>query len=523
MQRLRAAILGFGILNAALYSGLLPLWEGFDEPAHYGYVESLWQTGRLPILGHTTFPRDVLASFRFAPGSYLMHRWRPETMTYEEWYGLPQPRRAELRASLDAIRPDPRAGAETNYEAHHPPLAYLPLAAIDRVITAYPITVRVLALRLFAATSSVILLFFGAIKLCRELHMAEGFTNALLCTVFCAQMFYASAAHVANDWLAIPLAVWCFAAIAAYVNKPSERKCVSAGAWLAAGLLTKAYFLAIAAWFAGIAVVMIWRRGVRPRPVLLGFFMMVAIAAPWYLRNVAVYGNVSGTYEAFSGVGLKQAVAAIPHVDWPAAAAALARASLWMGNNSGTSFSRATLYLMLILLALGVAAWAARSNLISRAEKAVAAGVGVYLLAIAYAVCSTFACSACSYREASPWYTQVLLVPVLALAFLGMSRWRSAGTIAACITLLLWGWVFIASWVVKLFPLYSGAGAAPMHVRDIWDWYMHRAAGKAGAFSLTALAPAHILYAGLAISVGWTIALAAAVIGGLRNSEGEVR
>ena len=70
MTRLQSAILSFGIVNAELYSALLPLWEGFDEPAPYGYVESLWQTHRLPILGRTTFPRNVIASFRFAPGSY---------------------------------------------------------------------------------------------------------------------------------------------------------------------------------------------------------------------------------------------------------------------------------------------------------------------------------------------------------------------------------------------------------------------------------------------------------------------
>ena len=45
--RLRHAIMMFGILNACLYSALLPLWEGFDEAFHYGYVETLWQTHRL--------------------------------------------------------------------------------------------------------------------------------------------------------------------------------------------------------------------------------------------------------------------------------------------------------------------------------------------------------------------------------------------------------------------------------------------------------------------------------------------
>ena len=49
----------FGLVNACLYSALLPLWEGFDEAFHYGYVETLWQTHRLPVLGRTLLPADV--------------------------------------------------------------------------------------------------------------------------------------------------------------------------------------------------------------------------------------------------------------------------------------------------------------------------------------------------------------------------------------------------------------------------------------------------------------------------------
>lgn len=224
MKRLQRAILFFGIVNASLYSTLLPLWEGFDEPAHYGYVESLWQARRLPVLGRTTFPEDVVASFRFAPGSYLMHRWRPETITYEDWYALPGAERGYRRVELDSLRPDGRASSEPNYEAHHPPLAYALLSSIDRSISGRPITTRILILRLFGAVCSVVLLFFGAVALCRELGLSEPFASTLLFTVFCAQMLYATTAHVANDWLAVPLATWCFASVSAYINSPSGRR-----------------------------------------------------------------------------------------------------------------------------------------------------------------------------------------------------------------------------------------------------------------------------------------------------------
>ena len=45
---LRFGILCFGIINACLYSALLPLWEGFDEPFHFAYVQQLANGWGLP-------------------------------------------------------------------------------------------------------------------------------------------------------------------------------------------------------------------------------------------------------------------------------------------------------------------------------------------------------------------------------------------------------------------------------------------------------------------------------------------
>jgi hypothetical protein len=72
--RIRRAILLFGLVNARLYSALLPLWEGFDEAFHYAYVETLWQDRQFPVLGRTLIPRDVSLSFEFAPLSHVVRQ-----------------------------------------------------------------------------------------------------------------------------------------------------------------------------------------------------------------------------------------------------------------------------------------------------------------------------------------------------------------------------------------------------------------------------------------------------------------
>ncbi len=490
----------------------MPLWEGFDEPFHYGYVETLWQTRRLPVLGRALVPSDIAASFQLAPLSYVVGRGIPEATSYDAWFALPRAEKERRRTELDLLRPDLRSSARPNYEAHHPPLAYLLLAPVDWSISNAPITARMLVLRLVAAVSSTVLLFFGAGALCRTLNVPEPFATAALFTIFSSEMLYATIAHVANDWLAVGLSALFFAALAGFARKPDERSALTTALWLAAGLLTKAYFLAFAMMVAAVTALLLWRRRIRLKTVLAGTALLLATAGPWYARNVALYRNISGTHEQFDGIGIKQALAVAPRIDWMATSGFLARSSLWTGNNSFTSYSRNTLNIMLALLALAVAAWASGRRPIQPAERAVFATVVVFSVAIAYDSCASFAHTNGNVAGASPWYSQVLLAPVMALAYLGMSRWNRVGPVLAVCNVALWTWVLFASWTIKLLPMYSGAGAAPMRLHEVWNWYLQGAAGHTTDLSLTALAPPSLLNVGLIISVTLSIVLSVILI-----------
>src|SRR5439155_26432397 len=128
-------------------------------------------------------------------------------------------------------------------------------------------------------------------------------------------------------------------------------------------------------------------------------------------------------------IGLRQALAAAPQMDWVATTSYLARGSLWTGNNSFTSFSRSTLNTVLALLLFAVAVWSSRKDLIQPAEQSIFAAILLFSIAVAYASCSIYAHTSGDSAGASPCYTQVLLAPVITLAYLGMSRWRRFGTI----------------------------------------------------------------------------------------------
>jgi hypothetical protein len=503
-------ILLFGLVNACLYSALLPLWEGFDEAFHYGYVETLWQTHRLPVLGRTLLPADVWRSHALAPVSPIVHRWFAGTIPFDAWFSLPQSEKDQRRKDLDQVHPQPEPSSAPNYEAHHPPLAYLVLAPFDGMLSGAPIRVRVLALRLLGSVLSVILLFFGAAALGRNLDLPEPFLNAALFTIFCSQMLYATVAHVDNDWLAVGLAALYLASLTRLVRRPDGKSVFITAALLSAGLLTKAYFLALIP-PAAVAVALIWRRS-SWKTIAAGALLVLAVAGPWYARNLALYGNISGTHEEFDGIGMRQALAAAPRIDWASTATFLARGSLWTGNATFTSFSKLTLDIVLALLFIAMALWATKRNAIRPAESVVFFAIVFFCVAIAYASCASFAHNKGDSPGASPWYAQVLLAPVVTLAYLGMSRAKRFGIFLASATAVLWGWVLIASWAFKLFPMYAAGDTAPMRLHEAWNWYLHAAGAHMHDLSLLALAPAPLLYAGLLVTLAMAILIAIVII-----------
>lgn len=519
-MQLRNAILLFGIVNASLYSALLPLWEGFDEAFHYAYVETLWQTKRLPVLGRTPIPNDVAQSLRLAPVSPVVARSLPESTAFDTWLALPQAEKERRRSELEELRPQPLNGSRPNYQAHHPPLSYLLLAPLDWAMSKAPITVRVLTLRIFTAVLCTVLVWLGAVALCRVVQLPERFANAALFTIFCSQMLYATIAHVANDGLAIGIGALFLAALARFMQEPGWRSTLGSALWLAAGLLTKAYFLAFVPLAIAVAAWQIWRGRARVKTVLAGAALVLVLAGPWYIRNLVLYRNVSGTHEEFDGIGVRQALAAAPRIDWVATTGFLARGSLWTGNNSFTTFSRTTLNIILALLFAAAVVWAIRVRASQPAERMIFAAILLFSLAVAYATCATFADTHGQAAGARPWYTQVLLAPVLTLVCAGLSRCRKSGGVLAAIVVASWTWVLIGGWTAKLFPMYSGAGAAPMRMRDVRNWYVHGAAAHTRDFSLLALGPAPLLYAGLVVAVVLSILLGFIII---RNLTSPVR
>jgi hypothetical protein len=182
-------VTAYGLVNAALYSSLLPLWEGFDEAFHYGYVQELSTRRSLPALGRSMLSDEIDASLRIAPLSFVVQRTIPEATTFSGFFALTAQDRAERRAHLFALAPALRltASPRGNYEAHQAPLAYALLAIPDRLWSSQPLPVRVWRLRLLASCVSVVLVAASCVCLAAALSLGGLGTAALAFFVFSTQ------------------------------------------------------------------------------------------------------------------------------------------------------------------------------------------------------------------------------------------------------------------------------------------------------------------------------------------------
>ncbi len=508
----RLALLIYGILNAVLYASLLPLWDGFDEPFHYGYVQTLARQRALPVLGKSHLSEEIWQSFQLAPASHVVKHNLPMVLTFQEYFRLDPAARGQMRARLANLPPvnGNTLSEAGNYEAHQPPLAYAVLAGADLLLQHQPLLVRIWCLRLLCGMAAVAFSCLLAFRLARQLGLPEAACHAALFVVLSSQMFYATTAHVANDWLAVPL----FALVVSFTIDLWRNSTLGSALRLAlalsAGLLTKSYFLALLPLTFGALLWLAARRRLKLGPALAFTGVVLLVAGPWYLRNLLQYGNLAGIQETQGGVPAGALAAAAWELPWLKSILATARQSLWTGNNSFTSYSVTTTTAMLVLIALGVLLYAWRWGREARwAENLTLAACLSHVAALAYATAAVHWFTKGEAIAPSPWYVQVLLIPGWCLVFLGLSRSGLVGRLTGMAIVWLWAYAILATYFVKLIPFYAGYAEGRIRVGPLARWYGGFAGGSWEILNSTSLAPAALLAPLGACVAGCAVVLAA--------------
>lgn len=370
------------IARALFYCSVVPMWEGFDEYAHFAMVQRIALRPGLPDFRTAAISRQVAASLELAPVPWIVRDPARGWLSHDQFWQLPAEERARRSAELRAL---PAAWANEDsapplqlWEAQQPPLYYWMVAPVYRLVRGLDLPAQVWILRFLTALMASIAIpcaFFAARRVFADDAIAVGVA------VLVASMpeLYISACRVSNEGLAIALGA---VIVMLGVSKRSAPLSVALGA----ALLTKAYFLAVLPWA---AFVMFRSRRMR------WLILCVAIAGWWYVRTWMLTGTITGEERdvAAHAISRISIFAAILQIPWRRTLDFVATSYIWLG---GWSF-------------LAIRSWMIRG--VEALLALAAAGVAVRMFR----------------RRELLWLSALLLSMIAGLAYHAITGFRSTG------------------------------------------------------------------------------------------------
>ena len=291
-----ALLVGLFVLLGAAYSIVTPVFEAPDEPEHFFYARHLAQTGQLPL------PEK---------GSL----WAQEATQPPLYYALA----AGIVALVDTS--DAEEVAQRNPHA----VVGIPLypdnknAYVHTPSERFPWRGTVLAVHLVRFLSVLL----GAVTvwvtylLGVELELSQAVAlGGVAVTAFLPQFGFISGA-VNNDNLVTTLSAVTLWALVRYLRLgPSRRRALALGLLAGLGTLAKlsgagllALCLAACLWYA-------WRRkdSAWLRDAGIALAVWLAVAGWWFARNIALYGDITGTAQMVELMGRRTYIPTLPEV-----------------------------------------------------------------------------------------------------------------------------------------------------------------------------------------------------------------
>ena len=308
------------LLTGHLFLGLshiafLPLWEGYDETAHYAYIQQLADRRELPRQGKARLSRDIAQYARAAPMADLKIPApdAPIGFTYQSFFHASVERRGRAQRLIHDPPDQPRLfheGAGLNWQAQHPPLYYLlmtPLLAQTRHSSWID---QVFVLRLVSYLIAWSALVIGVMSLApsaaQHRHRALSSDQMMLGVALWPVLFpswFPTMARIGNDSLCalIMALVWALVLRAA-AQGTSPRNSLALGLALGCGCLTKAFFVPVSAGVIGFWGIVLLRS--ENNSICEGLVKLALVLIPiltvsgwWYLANQSEHGVLLGADE----------------------------------------------------------------------------------------------------------------------------------------------------------------------------------------------------------------------------------
>ena len=275
---LPAILVGYLSLGL-LYALFTPAWQAPDEPAHYNYVQYVAERHSFPMLKPGDYPGAYLEEIKAA-------RFPPEM-------------------SIEPIR----------YEFHQPPLYYLLAVPVYQLSGGALVPVRLLSVLI--GVLLLLVVYWTVQELAPD---RPGLALGATAFVAFLPMHLAMTAAANNDTLAELLLATVLLLAIRYLKRThspldeqeDSRLLVLLGITTGLGLVTKSsVYVAVPLVLAAIAARHLWLDRPAPRAsgtlkaLVIFLLPAIALALPWWLRNMALYGGLD-----FLGLGRHEQVVA---------------------------------------------------------------------------------------------------------------------------------------------------------------------------------------------------------------------
>jgi hypothetical protein len=305
--------LAFSLLMGLAQVFLLPPWEGFDETAHFSYIQQIAESHTLPINGAwLSYEIDEYATQSPMPYSSAPPFSDSRYWTYYRFFESSQ---NTTQTGWNAIHiPQERsfgwrAGSVPNWEAQHPPLYYLLLSPLYSYSRNWNLLHQLFLLRAVSYGFAWLSLCLTAIVTwTRDATPGPTFESQAATFLgaglwpYLLPMWFPEMARLGNDSLIALILAFAWIAFRRLIfRKDRLLDYVLVALLCGLGLLTKATFLPFLAVILGVLIYRLWearRDAIEARKRILGLttvlVIVVAIAGWWYWRQLQETGTVLG-------------------------------------------------------------------------------------------------------------------------------------------------------------------------------------------------------------------------------------
>ena len=239
------------VVQASFYSGMYPLWEGWDEPAHFAYIQHIAENQELPIEGDF-MSNEIQKSFtNFPLNQYLLESNGTDYNDFWSHFDIEEfSNNKKIFSSLpysDRTLSDYKSPPWPIYEVQLPPVGYISQVPVYLVFYDQDIITRVFALRIFSVLVAAVAAIF-AYKTISLIFQDRFMRIGSLMFIVFNPMFTTNIARVNNEAITILLfSIFLYLMVLYLKSKPTTTYALLIGIILGLGLLSKTSFIAAVA------------------------------------------------------------------------------------------------------------------------------------------------------------------------------------------------------------------------------------------------------------------------------------